>query len=345
MSSVETVVANFAARKANPKREGRIRWDGSVGRSGRVNVFCDNNVLYSWGGHFPLAVHVGTDRKGRNVFIKNGDRRSLSTSHHQREVQRRCYGPTVSHSALRAAGIDMTRLTLGGSSTGPVILCWRKDWTKGLYRNETGQFFVRSGDGVDTRIEMTPYTPPKLGMWVPHQWQGDEGYESGFWHILGATVIEQDGKCFLCSLDEGSYFVSQLPDRPRSIDHALKMLTPEAVRKAERQGRSVVRQGEWFFIRTGLDDKGLAEQQGITVTQIRRAAKQGALDRQTDSSNRHVAMLYRNGSVYAKGRVYHREPHSNRLTKQHFTLVLGDRWYEVHHNTEIRSWSQGGKFD
>jgi len=54
-----------------------------------------------------------------------------------------------------------------------------------------------------------------------------------------------------------------------------------------------------------------------------------------------------NGVLYAKGRVSHRSGPSldSRLTREHFTLTLGETWHRVYRNTERESWGQNGRVD
>jgi hypothetical protein len=62
-----------------------LRWArGDVPRNGLKghNVYCDQETIYSYGPHWPLA----TKRKG--YILVNADKRSISTSRHQGYVQR-----------------------------------------------------------------------------------------------------------------------------------------------------------------------------------------------------------------------------------------------------------------
>lgn len=45
------------------------------------NMYIENNVLYSYGKHFPMAIRLSSD-KGY-YFIVNGDKYSPTTSRHQ----------------------------------------------------------------------------------------------------------------------------------------------------------------------------------------------------------------------------------------------------------------------
>jgi hypothetical protein len=56
-----------------------------------------------------------------------------------------------------------------------------------------------------------------------------------------ARVNNQTTNHFLIGMDETRNFIAALPDKPRSVKHAHKMLRPARLRKDS------LRQGEWFF--------------------------------------------------------------------------------------------------
>lgn len=334
-----TIVENFAARKVN-KRTHSVEWNGN-------NVFCRDRMLYSYGEHFPMARYLGElGRPKRHLFLKNGDTYSNSTSNHQGLTQRACPGPTVSRQSLYSAGVEFDRLEMSD------IPFWREDFHKFIYRdNDTGKFYEDcnyTGDARDSTLEITyvdEWTPPKQGMFIPYR-SGESRFSHGSWHILGSVVIQQKDKFFLCSLDEGSYFVSHLPSKPRSVNHAFELLKPREVRKAEKEGIDVKRQGEWFFVSTGFGDEAIAALLGKTKTSLRNV-KASALPTQSPESNLHVCRNFEaEGKRYARGKVYHRWPWGKQqVTGQHKTVNLGDEWHLVFHNTELASWSGGGRFD
>jgi hypothetical protein len=169
----------------------------------------------------------------------------------------------------------------------------------------------------------------------------------GFWHILGAALIEHAEKHYLCALDGNSYFVSELPCRVKTVVDAFECLKPEPVHRAEKEGKSALRQGEWFFVPTGLDDKGMAKKFNLTQKALLVQAAVSALPRIDESGNQHQCLQFKSddGICYARGKVFHRPPNGEGLTREHATVNLGDQWYEVWKNTEIRSWSQHGQFD
>jgi hypothetical protein len=324
------VVANFGARKANPRNNNQVTWKGS-------RIYSDDQCLYSYGRHFILAVYLGSDREGP-VFLKNGDKYSSSTTEHQSLVQKHLRGPTVSFSALNSAGWQPS------SMTAKDILDWQPDdWTDVVRNKDTGHLF-RAGETENTVGE--PFTVT-AGMYVPSH-SGDEfttaegTFTRGHWHRLAAVLLRaNDGDIYLSGLDEGSYFLSQFPKNSGVswIRGAFDFLKPRPVREAEEFGTTVERQGEWFFVKT---EHTKARELGFKE----KDAKQRAIpDSRPNQRNSHVAvLLVRGEEVYAKGNVYHRN-NAGRATREHRTLGLGDHWHRVYRNTEAASWTSQGNVD
>jgi len=99
-------------------------------------------------------------------------------------------------------------------------------------------------------------------------------------HTLGDSVLRVKDRFYLSAVDEtglgmGMYFLAELAtDRaPASLQDAFNALKPPAVREAEAQGASVLRQGEWFAIPTKLLTSELMRdvQRGVAGVRARRA--------------------------------------------------------------------------
>lgn len=102
------------------------RTDGKTG-----NIFIEDNTIYSYGRHFPLAIRM------KDWFLINGDKYSVTTSGHtgycisklQPNIQ-------ISFSALRSAGIEPTEIKL--------IDNLKDTWEKVEYKDkETGETKTR----------------------------------------------------------------------------------------------------------------------------------------------------------------------------------------------------------
>jgi len=74
-------------------------------------------------------------------------------------------------------------------------------------------------------------------------------------HFIGAMVIEVSNKYYLFDVDRRELtfyrfnaFLSELPKPVKTIAQAYDSLIPDKVRQARKEGKAVLRQGEWFFI-------------------------------------------------------------------------------------------------
>ena len=330
-------------------------------------MFYEGDILYSYGHHFPLAIRLGDekDRLGRKptpeqekqvwgtprgLFLKNGDKYSNTTSGHQSHTQSNCFGPTVSFSALHAAGFpvynypqSIKRHVLVNFVEDDSFSCFREKETGQLYRT-----FLKGGDP-------SKITRPRQGMFMPSFDAVDvlgipdhkrEIWTAGVWHTLGGALLKWGGSQYLCGMDDDSYFASKLTRRHRTVADAFKGLKPKPVKQAEKDGKEIVRQGEWFFINTGMSDRDMAAMAGCRVKDLngqrlypgcKRRAKEQALPKSSDSSNPHICRQLMYGrQLYAKGRVRHPE---------HPMARLGKVWHRVYKNTEEISFSVGGRFD
>ena len=373
------VVRRFAARIPNPRNGGIVSWRGSVGYASAsggfsgsgftgARIYCEKNTLYSYGSHFALAHYLG-QRDGRHLFLKNGDRASQTTSRQQAEVQDLCAGPTVSFSAFGAAGIDLTGLraenVIDFADDKRVYLTREKE-TGTFYR--LGKWNAQSGEYERGEI----FLAPKQGAFFPDRSEPENnGYTAGVWHVVAACLIHFDGRYLLSAIDEGSYFVSELAPPATSIQEAFALLKPREVRKAEAKGATVQRQGEWFFVSTGIKtDRDLARLLNLPRP---RDVKIDSLPRPKDSTGRELGNCHRCrivnhcGELWARGAVRHqretdryvqemrRSPwHGDngklvpmpvksgftyRATREHAAVKLGKEWHRVYRNTELGSWT------
>lgn len=367
MNTHETV-RRFAQRLPNPRNRNAVEWRGAVsygyspsGFSG-ARIYCEENSLYSYGDHFLLAHFLG-DQRGERLFLKNGDRASQTTSRQQAEVQEQCFGPTVSFSAFAVTGFDLGKLTSEN------VLDFAEDTRVYLMRErETGTFYRLGKWNADTgeyeRGEV--FIPPRQGAFFPDRSQPERnGFASGVWHIVAACLIHVAGRYLLSAVDEGSYFVSELSSPARSVREAFELLKPREVRKANAKDATVKRQGEWFFVPTGIStDRGLA---GVLNLTSLSKAKIESLRRPKDSEGRSIGNCHRcyviehAGELWARGTVRHqRETVSNQggryriedavyippqpvahytATREHAALKLGKEWHRVYRNTELAAWT------
>jgi hypothetical protein len=286
---------------------------GKNAKSGSGFLFSNGDVLYSFGAHFPLAVRR-LNAEGKEWYLLNGDRSTHTTNHHVSLTWRHFEGqPRVSFSALRAAGLSYNQ-------------CELVDY----WKDEAAYKYPSDGE------EFTTFNPP-IGSTFgeekdPHT--GEVSYK--WWHRIGSVVLRQNGYDYLCSMDEGSYFISKLPQKVESVEEAFRVLKPLVVVDAEEGGLEIKRQGEWFFIPTPFkraEFKVVTKSLPLPVTRV--------------GSNSHlVTHIYADpwemygylvGGVFVSGLVRHRE---------HKKLRLDDGViYRARRNTELDSWSAAGKVD
>ena len=293
------------------------------------NISYRGNVIKSY--NWTMAYRLGED-----FFLKNGDTASPTTGQHQGIVQQLCPGPTLSFSALRGAGIEPSHMRKDD------FIETVSDELISIHKRQDSEMW-RVGWNHENVDNDLIFQTPKYGM-VMSQYE-NHGLDIAIWHMLGTSLIEYESRVFLCSMDSGSYFVSELPGRPEDIEAAYQMLKPKPVVDAEEKGIDVKRQGEWFFIELDISDRTLATILEIkTLKEFRSIIKARPLEPRGE--NNHIArwVIDPDGYVYAKGTVYHRDRWGN-STGQHPPLHLGNVWHAVFRNTAIQSWSVGGRFD
>jgi len=194
-------------------------------------------------------------------------------------------------------------------------------------------------------------------------------------HLLGGSVINFSNRHFLSSNDPtatwgNGYFLTELTEVVKTVDEALESLKPVLVRQLEDrledpeiQLDSILRQGEWFFVKVGQQAivSSMEFCKGIT-TMERIAMRNGYLPSGDSSRPHHKATrLIRVGEgdgcyfderenrvvdygiesgFYCRGTIRH----DNR---EHRMLKLGNgrEWYLALRNRQVRSWSYDGRVD
>jgi len=81
-------------------------------------------------------------------------------------------------------------------------------------------------------------------------------------HTAETVLLSYHGLHILAGFDDQSYFACALPEPTNTVEEAFEVLKPKTVVKAMAEGKEVLRQGEWFFIKVadspkeiGLRDK------------------------------------------------------------------------------------------
>ena len=245
--SHEDVVKRFADRTVN-KRMGFVWWNGN-------NVYCRDDVIFSYGSHFPMAKYLGISKAGHKLFIKNSDGYSSSTSRHQGKVRKYCPGPSVSRWLLKEttgyhfhfedltienihlwrAGIEeflwhdtQTDIyyqhadyrVLGPTDpepTEPWVLL--KERTKSKDEDPFGLFkVVNFKRQIWVFEEKNSYSLAPYGSFKEYKKQEHERFQTGRFIAHEALVLKIDNKFFLWTQGQ----MTELDREPKTIDQALK---------------------------------------------------------------------------------------------------------------------------
>lgn len=171
-------------------------------------------------------------------------------------------------------------------------------------------------------------------------------------HFTGASLFRIEDSYFLIDIDRIEIthklfnpFLTKVPGQPQSIQEAYMALKPQQVLDAEKQGKTVLRQGEWFLIPTD-----------ITPTENDRVYGDGSTDsvgrggsdwwyynesfKLQAGKNRpnHASHGFkREGRTFVKGILSH-------SGREHKDIILND-WHEVFANTAIESFTIEGDID
>jgi hypothetical protein len=312
------------------------------------HLYSRDNALYSYGRHFPLAVRHSAEtslKHSEDWFLLNGDRYSNTTSRHQSMTFSVFnHQPRVSFNAIRAAGIDPFAEDL-------VLVDFTEDKYMRNYVTEDGQphTYTRYSDEPNVSYEQfkalrrmgDTYSEEKH-----HVCTGKEHVPNAYTevkyqsiHRIGGVLLQYRGECYLCAMDESSYFVSQLPAHVNSIECAFELLKPRLIKQADKDGIVYKRQGEWFFIPTELKDKKeFILAQGF------------ALPRRENRGNIHqcaagLPVTVDGEQAYlCRGMIRHQDSRGY-ATREHRILRLGNVVHIAVRNTEKASWSAGGRVD
>ena len=133
---------------------------------------------------------------------------------------------------------------------------------------------------------------------------------------------------YLMGLDERHLFISGLPEEDiNTVAEAHQALKHKAVVVAEKIGKDVKRQGEYFFVPlTKTEEKELIDK---VMADKRILCKRDKLQRGGRRSHfvRRIIRMRRKRKVYAQGHVTH---------EQHQALIL-PTWHRVYRNRETES--------
>ena len=291
------------------------------------NIFAEHGSLYSYGTHFTLAIREPEEtnlKDGKAWYLLNGDRYSVSTSRHQSYTFSALRNePRVSFTALREAGIRPKQVCLVDFTPD-----YQDFWSK------------HDQESTEVWLKNQP-VGASLSRHYDH-----EGNLSGISaHRVGSAVLRTGSqgsyRHYLCSMDEDSYFISELVLPVTSVEQAFEDLKPANVLLAELEGKEVKRQGEWFFIKTSRE-----ELKAVNILIKDFVTKCYTLPKSDSFSNGHVVTKVATDgtNVFCRGTVRHIDNWGH-PTGEHRMLKLGKDTYTATMNTAIASWSAGGSVD
>lgn len=240
MSSHKEIVEKFSKRQPNKRYKNQVVWNGS-------RVYCSNEIIFSYGSHFPMAKFLGVRGK-KSFFIKNSDSYSSSTSAHQSLVRQNCPGPSVSRLKL-SKYLHFEDLTL------IQIHLWRPSVVKHMWHDTQTNLFYEDADyrilgpndpdpvdpfmfldkDVDVLVPENAFKVvnlqrrvyvftdsckvSRIGTFKPYRKQGTKRFQQGLYSVAEVLVLKIKNKYLLSA----NGIISQLVGEPKTIAQALKM--------------------------------------------------------------------------------------------------------------------------
>jgi hypothetical protein len=283
------------------------------------HLYFKGDVLYSYGPHFPLAVKNGP------VIIVNADQASVTTNVRHRALLFQEVPNTYRLEIPFSALAMMARHVYQETAVIAKELCII-DWEPDRY--------------IDTgRISETT---------------GDKIYE----HVLGGAVFTYKGRWFVTGMDRsgvdprGLFFLTEIDENqidkygePASWQEAMELLKPDEVKKFERDGYDVRRQGEWFFVKGGFGkDLVMIDDNAVTRNYelVHRSGKEPA----HFVSEGFLATSPSGSYHVVRGIVKHKRKEHKQLKLYDVGEKSKDRsWYVAYESVQGNSWKAGGTVD
>jgi hypothetical protein len=302
--------------------------EGREVKTATRNLYADNHkAIYSYGSHFPLAVELKPGPNGERVILCNADKYSVATTAHQ-HLFFSYKLPHIPFSALAEAGIE-SRISATAKFKDVEIIDYIPDDQELIkYINDKGE-----------PAERWEHKPGEVLIRFKKKSYNRETY----------TEVEEDKFTYLlCGMDEGHYFVCELPKEVKTIDEGFDSLKPDTIREFEEKipDLQILRQGDLYFVRMeDMDVKSIKKDKAIT------------LEKHFYINDTHIASYgYRNstGGIYVGGLIKHDKGINGRgkTIREHKTvkLVLGDeklhtKMYLAVPNLKVAAWSAGGDID
>lgn len=314
-------------------------WDR---RSSNLQLW--DRTLWSYGSHWPLAWWV--EGPTGKLAVVNGDTPSVSTRQHLNRTQHALRNSMQNYCTVSVSAIG----GMTGVTPGVRVKFIRGDITVvDFWKDEH-----KSGDVASA--EYIPDLGPGWTIWASKSYE-IEGGISWRAHRPGAVLIKYAPKEVkdsdiaprygLMGMDEGSYFLSELPEPVTTVEAAFHALKPLDHREP------YLRQGEYFFYPTDMTFKKsrISRKADLVPHFVKDERRRG---------NAHVVseLVEGDAGIYARGLVAHRNRLTNAPTGEHTGLRLTTKprtlrrddpsaypWHLVEVNRAVQSWSAFGKVD
>lgn len=289
------------------------------------NMFVADDVLYSYGNHFPLLVRMSWG------FLLNADKYSSTTSKHQSSCFRHAT-IQIPFSALRSAGVPFRDVELVDHEAQ------RYDWTGKYSYHVDGEIKTIGKGEYEALNDVQKLDCYKQEERRPESAVISDGRNKG--------MIDQ----YLSSMDGNNFFLCMLPEYVETVAEAFASLKPKEVKDDNYQ-----RQGEWFFVETDeMPIFLLLDGKPILPDKVRKLVYKGmtpnfVLPNRDPDGNDHIATrgLQIGNSAWVSGQIRHRTRWGGRGDHRMLRLSTLDniKIFLAFENRALASWSAGGSVD
>lgn len=182
----------------------------------------------------------------------------------------------------------------------------------------------------------------------------NSAYKQFTYHEIGTVLLfsPENSSLWICSMDEDTYFISKLPYWCNTIQEAFNSLKPLEVKEAERDGKEVKRQGEWFFIPCESVISPVTKYPLSPMSKVKNKSGELLIQRKAnlpekDSKGSNVHQVTAKYGEYVTGLVRHYRKEvdrKSRLSGEHSILKLKG-WYKAVLNKSLEDYSSEGRVD
>lgn len=283
------------------------------------SLYHSNGVLYSYGDHFPLALHL------EDKVLINGDRYSNTTSKHQ---------AYTFHAVSEWERVEIPFSALANA----------------LGKFEFGDYGL---DMQDLKSNLR-VIDQEGDTWIDTGKVSDKTGEPIMQHVLGACIFrygyDQDARYFFSGIDETGigthrYFLTELVAPVETVAEGLESMKPQVVKDAEKAGKNVLRQGEWFFIECEEQDQLNKDLKGLIEKDYTLVRREGDTGHHFAKEGVNIGVKAGNTEItqYVRGMVKH-SGKEHKVCKL-YEDVKDKKWFTAHHNIQVKSFTAVGNVD